>query len=117
MPPLQSVTSITYYDDDGYGTVFASSDYIVDTDSTPGQIVLKNSASWPSFTPLEIGAVRIRFVCGYGLAVAVPEQFRQAIKLLVGHWYENREAIATSGAVPKEVPLAVESLLMLDRVF
>ncbi|NIP96559.1 MAG: phage gp6-like head-tail connector protein, partial [Akkermansiaceae bacterium] len=46
----------------------------------------------------------------------VPETTRQAIRLLVGHWYENREAISTSGAVPKEVPLGVQALLWLERV-
>lgn len=40
----------------------------------------------------------------------VPPQAVTAIKMLVGHWYEHREA-ATDIRAPVEVPLAVESLL------
>jgi hypothetical protein len=42
------------------------------------------------------------------------EGLRAAIKLLVGHWYENREAVGTVGA---EVALAVESLIWQRKVF
>ena len=34
-------------------------------------------------------------MCGYGGGAAdVPEPLRQAIRLLVGHWYENRGVVA-----------------------
>ena len=42
-------------------------------------------------------------------ADAVPQSARAAIKLLVGAWYENREAVEEKA--PVEVPLAVRSLL------
>jgi uncharacterized phiE125 gp8 family phage protein len=42
------------------------------------------------------------------------EGLRAAIKLLVGHWYENREAVGTVGG---PVALAVESLVWQKRVF
>lgn len=45
---------------------------------------------------------------------AVPETIKAALKLTVGHWYENREAFA-EGALA-EVPMAVKSLLWGERV-
>lgn len=42
------------------------------------------------------------------------EGLRSAIKLLVGHWHENREAVGQVGA---EIAFAVESLLWQRRVF
>ncbi|MDD1150400.1 head-tail connector protein [Pseudomonas sp. TNT2022 ID357] len=38
----------------------------------------------------------------------------QAILLLVGHWYANREAVVT-GTISTAVPLAVERLLMYRK--
>jgi len=116
-PPLQSVTSITYIDEDGVSHTFSSASYLVDTYGEPGRIVLKEGYTWPSTTLQSANGVVIRFVAGYGAAAAVPEKYKLAIKLLAAHWYENREAVATSGAVPKELPFGVESLLWLDRNF
>ena len=40
----------------------------------------------------------------------------QAILLLVGHWYANREAVAT-GTIATAIPLAVERLLWYRKRF
>jgi hypothetical protein len=39
----------------------------------------------------------------------VPEGLRLALKLLIGHWYENREAVGQGGMA--ELPLAAKALL------
>lgn len=44
---------------------------------------------------------------------AVTETQRQACRLLVGHWYEHREAIA-EGSISK-VPSAFDMLLFVNR--
>jgi uncharacterized phiE125 gp8 family phage protein len=116
LPPLQSVASVTYKDQDGSSSTFSSGDYIVSTDTEPGKVVLGYGKSWPSTTLYPTGAVTVQFTAGFGDASTdVPEKYRQAMLLLIGHWYENREAIAMTGAVPKEVPFGVEALLWLDR--
>lgn len=45
---------------------------------------------------------------------AVNETQRHACRLLVGHWYENREAVAQGTIVPS-VPFAVDMLLQINR--
>lgn len=115
-PPLQSVVHIKYKDQDGDESTFSSGDYIVNTDAEPGKVVLAYGASWPSTSLYPTAAITVQFKAGFGDASTdVPERYRQAMLLLTGHWYENREAIATTGAVPKEIPFAVEALLWLDR--
>lgn len=47
---------------------------------------------------------------------AVPETIKAALKLLVGHWYENREPYLTTGANVIAVPLTIETLLWGERV-
>jgi len=64
LPPLQSVTSITYTDTDGVSQTMSSGDYDVDTASEPGRIALSYGASWPS-TRTEIDAVTVTYVAGY----------------------------------------------------
>jgi len=43
----------------------------------------------------------------------IPEELISAMKLLVGHWYQNREAVAESSN--GEVPMAVDMILDLHR--
>lgn len=114
-PPLRSVVEVEYTDQAGVATVWASSNYVVDAVSEPGRLRLKASASWPNVTLREVNGLRIRFEAGYGAATATPKIYKQAILLTVGHWYENREAIIVSGAIPKEIPLGVQRLLNIDH--
>lgn len=110
--PLRSVTSVSYTDVDGVTSTVPSTDYLVDTTSEPGRIRLKTAASWPSDTLAELNGLKIEFVAGFGATPAsVPTTLRQALLLLVGHWYENREPIMQSGAMPKEIPLAFQALM------
>lgn len=115
-PPLQSITSVTYIDSDGGSNVMSSADYFADAHSEPGRLVLAYNASWPSATLRPAAAITIRYVAGYGDPDDVPDHYKQAIMLLVGHFYENREAvIAGQGITISQLPLAVDALLMIDR--
>lgn len=115
LPPLQSVTSVTYRDSDGNTSTVSSSTYTVDTDSEPGRVVLLTGYTWPSTTLYAVGGVRVRFVAGYGdNASDVPQALRQAMLLLVGHWYENREDATTANVRP--IPLGAQMLMWPYRV-
>lgn len=116
-PPLASVTSIAYVDSDGNSNTWDSVNYVVETDRTPGRIHLAENVDWPSASLRAASPITITYVAGWATTGAIPQRYKQAILLLVGHWYENREAIVTSGAMPKQIPLAYESLLQMDRVW
>jgi uncharacterized phiE125 gp8 family phage protein len=47
-PPLQSVTSVNQTDTNNNETVWAASNYVVDTASAPGRIGLSDTGSWPT---------------------------------------------------------------------
>jgi hypothetical protein len=85
--------------------------YIVDADSNVGRIVLPYGISWPSFTAYTVNPIVITIVTGY---TSVPKTVKQAMKLLIGHWYANREA--TSDVSNNQIKFAVSALLSLDRV-
>lgn len=116
LPPLVSVTHIKYTDDAGVQWTMSSSDYIVDTYSHPGQVVLADGASWPSASLQPVNGVVTRFVAGYGDADDVPYGIKAAIKLMIGHLYENREASLASRSV-QVLPFGIESLLASYRVY
>ncbi len=115
-PPLQSVTTITTYDDADTGTLWAASNYIVDTPTeAPGRVAKRVGASWPIPTRAAKG-IEIVFKAGYGDAAGdVPEALRQGLLLLAAHLYENREPVVDGVAVAK-VPLTVEALWGPHRV-
>ena len=89
LPPLQSVTSIEYYDVDNALQTFASSNYIVHANAHVGYVKLTPSGAWPS-TYERDNAVKVTFVAGYGAASTVPNPIKWAALLLAGRLYANR---------------------------
>lgn len=97
-PPVQSVTSVKYLDADNVEQTLAPSVYTVDIYSTPGRVELAKDQVWPTTYDVS-NAVTIEFIAGYGLAAAVPAVFKQAIKVRLADYYENRESHVIGSAV------------------
>lgn len=114
-PPLTSVTSIKYVDEDAVETTWSSTNYLVSVDRIPALIVLKPNKELPSVTLYPQEAIRVRYVAGYATAAAVPQSLKQAMLLLIGHWYENRESV-TVGAVARDIPFGVDALVRSYRL-
>ncbi len=113
-PQLMAVTSVQVFDEDDVGTVWDSSNYFVDTDSTPGRLALRSGARWPVASRRANG-ICIEYKAGYGDARAdVPEAVRLAVMQLATHWYEHRgDGTAANGA---SVPHGVKALLCPYRL-
>jgi uncharacterized phiE125 gp8 family phage protein len=106
LPPLRSVDQITYVDSDGATQTLSSSVYKVVGLGDEGRraaIVEAHDQTWPT-TRAVPEAVTVRFTAGY---TTVPEPIKQAMKLMVGHWFDNPGAPA---------PEAVAALLAPWRV-
>ena len=88
LPPMQSVTSISYTDTAGDNQTLAASKYKVSgaNDSAPARIAPAFSESWPT-TRDEPDAVTVRFVAGYtgttNTQNAIPVPIRNALLLSV----------------------------------
>lgn len=113
--PLISVTSIKYDDEDGAEQTLGTSNYTVDASGAFGWVVPIEDG-WPGVISA-INAVRVRFMAGWAndsnVSTAPPE-LKQAIKLLVGHFYDNREAVGPGSLAA--LPFAVEALASTHRV-
>lgn len=117
LPPIQSITSVKYDDPDGLEQTVDPANYDVDIDdpSNPGWITPNGNNQWPS-TIDAINAVRVRYVAGYADASSIPEPIKQAMLLMIGHLYENRETSAM-GSASQILPFGYESLLKQFQVW
>jgi uncharacterized phiE125 gp8 family phage protein len=58
--------------------------------------------------------IALDVLCGYGAdAGDVPADLRQAVRLLLAHWYDNRVATADGAAVPVGVSALLAPYRML----
>lgn len=90
-PPLASVTSIAYVDTDEASQTWASSNYNVRTNSSPGIVSLAATKSWPTTSVEDPEAVTITYVAGDTAAASVPVEAKQAILALVEYRFKYRD--------------------------
>lgn len=110
MRPIQAITAVRTYAEDGTTTTFASDAYLLDGAGAPARLVLRRGRAWP-IPGRSANGIEIAFQAGFGTeAASVPAPIRQAILHLVAHWYENREP-AELGSASTPVPPAVSGLL------
>lgn len=107
--PVQSVTSVSYVDTAGTTQTLSGALYQSDVASLPPRIAMLNQQPWP-LADMRLSAVTVIYVAGYASAALVPETIKQAMHLLIAHWFNNREA-AGDARVDKVTAMAVGSLL------
>ena len=112
--PLIEVTAVRVFDADGPPHLLDVEDFDIDSVSAPAVLGFERGAAR---APGKLTAgIEVDIVVGYGDAPEdVPAPLRQAIRMLVAHWYENRGVIAASGEVAA-MPAAVSSLIAPFRV-
>lgn len=101
--PVIAVTEVKYYDPDVQPQTIA--DFQLDAVSEPARLAPAVGASWPQ-TSHRLNSVEVTFTAGY---TTIPEEARQCILLLIGHWYANREGVVT-GTISKPIEFAIEAL-------
>ena len=104
--PIISIDSVTYYDVNNSLQTLSPTLYETDIYGNPARFRLK---SIPSVYD-RMGALIVNFVCGYTNAAAVPQAIKQAMLLIIGHLYENRQDVVT-GTQVNEIPMASRYLL------
>ena len=103
-PPLQSVTSITYVDENGVVQTWTAALYRVDIATEPGRITPAYGESWPSTRDVS-AAVTVKYKAGYGDAsTAVPSRFIAGMQLFLAVLYEHRDEVIV------DIPEAVRNL-------
>lgn len=111
LPPVQSITSITYDHPSGSSIILPESEYLlIGAGSDHAFVSPARGTSWPSAAPGP-DAVRVEFVTGYGDDPEdVPAQIRAAILEMVADRYAFRESAAI-GASFSSMPSAAAGSL------
>jgi uncharacterized phiE125 gp8 family phage protein len=92
---VQSVTQVKYYDQDN--TLQTSSTHTTDLTTNPARITWQTR---PDLSELQANPLYVDYVCGF---TVVPNDVKVALKMLAGHYFENRSAFVTDNL--KELPI------------
>jgi uncharacterized phiE125 gp8 family phage protein len=107
--PVSAVSQIQYINDAATLVVWSSAEWEADVYSAPPRVRPRDGYTWPTVDE-QLAAVRVEFTSGFAGPEFVPQPIMQAMRLLVGHFYEHREAVQSGGSIV-EVPFAVDALL------
>lgn len=84
--------------------------YSTDKDSRVPRVAQIENSTLPVLA-VRPNAIRIKVTCGYGTETAsVPKELMIALRMLIRHYYDNREIFMKSGNVI-EVPRTIEYLI------
>lgn len=99
LAPVREIAAVRIFDTAGVVTSLTSAIWFLDAVSHPARLVAQAGNVWPR-PGRRANGIEVAFSAGHGdLASEVPEELRQAILLLVAHWYENREPADASATV------------------
>ena len=85
--PVQSISSIKYYDQNNSLQTLDSSVYSLD--AAARAVRLNYNSVWPSVYSERFDAVTVEYVAGYANRQNVPAIAKQAMLLLVGYYWES----------------------------
>jgi uncharacterized phiE125 gp8 family phage protein len=118
-PPMATsgtatAVSVTFTSDESGATAaLSSSSFRVDRDTKPGIIRNNYGGAWPGHLT-DYNSITVTWWAGRGdSGASVPRGVRNAILMLVGHFYEKRVA-AEAGSL-NDIPYGVKALLDAQR--
>lgn len=116
-PPLDSVTTVKYFDTAGVQQTLTSSEFQLDDAGEVARIYPGIDDPWPSTQLGRINAVEVRFVTGYGDAGDVPELLKHCVRELVSEAYWNRIPPNKVGAGTIPMPMHAKHILEEFKVY
>lgn len=121
--PVRDIADVVYLDPAGAEQSIDAADFAWEPTSTGARVWLTAGFSQPALADRP-GAVRIVFAAGFNDPQAtagddrleLPAQASTAIRLLVAHWWRNRETVSL-GAPPASMPFGVDAIIETLRVY
>lgn len=112
--PVGDVVSVKYTDEDAALQTLATNQWRVDRYTVPPALIPAYGVTWPN-TLSDVASVKVQYNAGFNADGApepqeVPDDLVQAMHLLIGHWFANREA-AVTGTISSVVHLGFDECL------
>jgi uncharacterized phiE125 gp8 family phage protein len=113
--PVQSVTTVKYYNSANSQATLSTANYALYTDALGPYVGWLYGYSVPSLYA-RADAIEVTFIAGYGDEPKdVPAPIRHAILMIVGHLYENRETVNVGQTYDRSTARRSPALLGLYR--
>ena len=110
LAPVLSLEAVRLYRADDSFVSLGPDLFTLDNAGRAPRLARRGGGLWPQ-PGRAVNGIEIAFTAGYGEGEEdVPMPVRLAIKMLVAHWYEAREAV-TPGIAADMVPMSVTSLI------
>lgn len=101
LSPVRSVTAMRARDAGGVAQAVTPNLWRADCNRDPALVHLVGPPPQPG---QNVGGIEIDVLCGFGdAAESVPAPLRQAVRMLVARWFENRGDGAPEAALPADV--------------
>lgn len=113
--PVISVTHLKYTNSAGTQTTWDSGNYVLNLQRRPARLTTGYTITYPSAILQPGLPIEVQFVAGYANAAAVPASIKQAVLLLIDHWYQNPSAV-TDKATSTPIAFGVDALIRPYRV-
>lgn len=108
--PGVSAVTVKYWDASNAEQSVSGEDVSIYADERGAVVRFSDGFSYPALYDDMANPVQIAATAGYGAGSSdVPASIRAAILLVVGHLYQNREAVTTGAAM--QLPLGVQALV------
>ncbi len=108
-PDVQSVV-VKCRDADGIEQTIDAAQHTLSADAFGSLVYFRSGLIWPTLDHDMPDPIKVTIVAGFGAVhTAVPENLKQAIKMMVAHWLRCREL--GSPELLKEIPMGFTSLI------
>ncbi len=110
LPHVSAINDILVYGDDDTAATYDAAHYYLDAVSKPSRAVLRQDRL-PPMPGRKVNGIEVKFTVGFGAAIAVPQELKQAILILLAHWFDHRGD--AEGAL---LPLNVNDIIRQHRI-
>lgn len=108
--PVIGLGSVKYDDANEVEQTVSAGSYDLLADDLGFYVQFKNAYVTPVIDTNNPPSVRVAYSAGYADAASVPQAIKQAMLLLIRHWFDNPTAVNV-GTIVTPMPMAVEALL------
>lgn len=106
LAPVAAVTAVKVASLSGAMLPIDPGFYETDLAGEPPRLAAKRGQAWP-MPATRLAGIAVDFTAGYGTAADVPPPLKQALLLLVAHWFENREPAGSGNELPRTITALV----------
>lgn len=106
LAPVSEVTAVSIADAEGALLPLDAEIYETALAGDTPRLAARRGQVWP-MPATRLAGIAIDFTAGYGAAGDVPPPLRQALLLLVAHWFEHREPAGAGTELPRAVTALV----------